>query len=103
MVFFLATLMTASVFISERLDGIWDRSLVAGVSTTQMLWAHLFTQLIIMIVQSTEVILFVGLVFDTYNRGSTILLIFLLSLNSFCGMLFGELCTQNGNKFTYKN
>uniref|UniRef100_A0A1B0G096 Uncharacterized protein n=1 Tax=Glossina morsitans morsitans TaxID=37546 RepID=A0A1B0G096_GLOMM len=91
MVFFLATLMTASVFISERLDGIWDRSLVAGVSTTQMLWAHLFTQLIIMIVQSTEVILFVGLVFDTYNRGSTILLIFLLSLNSFCGMLFGLL------------
>uniref|UniRef100_A0A1A9VLD0 Uncharacterized protein n=1 Tax=Glossina austeni TaxID=7395 RepID=A0A1A9VLD0_GLOAU len=91
MVFFLATLMTASVFISERLDGIWDRSLVAGVSTTQMLWAHLFTQLIIMIVQSTEVIVFVGLVFDTYNRGSTILLIFLLSLNSFCGMLFGLL------------
>ncbi|KAI9585374.1 hypothetical protein GQX74_001221 [Glossina fuscipes] len=91
MVFFLATLMTASVFISERLDGIWDRSLVAGVSTTQMLWAHLFTQLIIMIIQSTEVIVFVGLVFDTYNRGSTLLLIFLLSLNSFCGMLFGLL------------
>uniref|UniRef100_A0A1A9X055 Uncharacterized protein n=1 Tax=Glossina brevipalpis TaxID=37001 RepID=A0A1A9X055_9MUSC len=91
MVFFLATLMTASVFISERLDGIWDRSLVAGVSTTQMLWAHLFTQLIVMVIQSTEVIVFVGLVFDTYNKGSTVLLIFLLSLNSFCGMLFGLL------------
>lgn len=31
MVFFLATLMAAAVFISERLDGVWDRTLVAGL------------------------------------------------------------------------
>lgn len=89
MVFFLAALMTAAVFISERLDGVWDRTLVAGVSPTEMLFAHLFNQLIVMFLQSCEVIAYVGLVFNSYNMGDTNLLIFLLTLNSFCGMLYG--------------
>ncbi|KAH8324830.1 hypothetical protein KR074_007052 [Drosophila pseudoananassae] len=89
MVFFLATLMTAAVFISERMDGIWDRTLLAGVSSTEMLWAHLLTQLIIMALQSFEVIMYIGLVFDTYNNGDTTTLIGLLTLTAFCGMLFG--------------
>lgn len=90
MVFFLATLMTAAVFIEERMDGVWDRTLVAGVSAMQMLWAHLLTQFIIMVVQSFEVIMYIGIVFDTYNKGDTATLIFLLTLTSFCGMLFGK-------------
>ncbi|EDW03077.1 ABC transporter G family member 20 [Drosophila grimshawi] len=89
MVFFLATLMTAAVFISERMDGIWDRTLLAGVSATEMLWAHLCTQLIIMTLQSFEVIMYIGIVFDTYNNGDTTTLIGLLTLTAFCGMLFG--------------
>ncbi|EDW63587.1 ABC transporter G family member 20 [Drosophila virilis] len=89
MVFFLATLMTAAVFISERMDGIWDRTLLAGVSATEMLWAHLLTQLIIMALQSFEVIMYIGIVFDTYNNGDTTTLIGLLTLTAFCGMLFG--------------
>ncbi|XP_068150519.1 ABC transporter G family member 20 [Drosophila tropicalis] len=91
MVFFLATLMTAAVFISERMDGIWDRTLLAGVSATEMLWAHLLTQLIIMALQSFEVIMYIGLVFDTYNNGDTTTLIGLLTMTAFCGMLFGLL------------
>lgn len=30
MVFFLATLVTAAVFITDRTEGIWERTLVAG-------------------------------------------------------------------------
>lgn len=30
MVFFLATLVTAAVFITDRMDGVWERTLVAG-------------------------------------------------------------------------
>lgn len=94
MVFFLAALMTSAVFISERLGGVWDRTLVAGVSKIEMLWAHLLNQLVIMIFQSCEVIMYVGLIFDTYNKGSTGLLILLLTLNSFCGMLYGKYCYE---------
>ncbi|XP_075149557.1 ABC transporter G family member 20 [Haematobia irritans] len=103
MVFFLATLMTASVFIEERLDGVWDRTLVAGVSAVQMLWAHLCSQFIIMIVQSVEVIVYIGIVFDTYNKGDTATLIFLLTLTSFCGMLFGLLISVYCRSHTEAN
>ncbi|XP_061386051.1 ABC transporter G family member 20 [Musca vetustissima] len=103
MVFFLATLMTASVFIEERLDGVWDRTLVAGVSAIQMLWAHLLTQFIIMVAQSIEVIVYIGLVFDTYNKGDTTTLIFLLTLTSFCGMLFGLLISVYCKSHTEAN
>ncbi|XP_073823396.1 ABC transporter G family member 23 [Musca autumnalis] len=103
MVFFLATLMTASVFIEERLDGVWDRTLVAGVSAIQMLWAHLLSQFIIMVVQSVEVIIYIGLVFDTYNKGDTTTLIFLLTLTSFCGMLFGLLISVYCKSHTEAN
>lgn len=30
MVFFLATLVTAAVFITDRMEGVWERTLVAG-------------------------------------------------------------------------
>lgn len=103
MVFFLATLMTAAVFISERMDGVWDRTLVAGVSATEMLWAHLLTQLIIMAFQSFEVIMYIGLVFDTYNKGDTLTLIGLLTLTAFCGMLFGLLISVYCKSHTEAN
>lgn len=103
MVFFLATLMTAAVFISERMDGVWDRTLVAGVSATEMLWAHLLTQFIIMTFQSFEVIMYIGLVFDTYNKGDTITLIGLLTLTAFCGMLFGLLISVYCRSHTTAN
>ncbi|XP_053946025.1 ABC transporter G family member 23 [Anastrepha ludens] len=103
MVFFLATLMTAAVFISERMDGVWDRTLVAGVSAMEMLWAHLLTQLIIMAFQSFEVIMYIGLVFDTYNKGDTATLIGLLTLTAFCGMLFGLLISVYCKSHTEAN
>ncbi|KAI8121498.1 hypothetical protein FF38_00066 [Lucilia cuprina] len=103
MVFFLATLMTAAVFIEERMDGVWDRTLVAGVSAMQMLWAHLLTQFIIMVIQSFEVIMYIGIVFNTYNKGDTATLIFLLTLTSFCGMLFGLLISVYCKSHTEAN
>ncbi|XP_004530724.1 ABC transporter G family member 23 [Ceratitis capitata] len=103
MVFFLATLMTAAVFISERMDGVWDRTLVAGVSAMEMLWAHLLTQLIIMAFQSFEVIMYIGLVFDTYNKGDTATLIGLLTMTAFCGMLFGLLISVYCKSHTEAN
>jgi hypothetical protein len=41
MIFFLATLTTATIFITDRTDGIWDRTLVAGITKTELLMAHI--------------------------------------------------------------
>ncbi|KAL5282687.1 hypothetical protein ACFFRR_005643 [Megaselia abdita] len=103
MVFFLATLMTAAVFISERTDGVWDRTLVAGVSANEMLWAHLLSQFIIMAFQSFEVIMYIGLVFNVTNHGNPATLIGLLTMTAFCGMLFGLLISVYCSSHTMAN
>lgn len=122
MVFFLATLVTAAVFITDRIEGIWERTLVAGngngfthwipfqlniylftvylflliylfwcigITTPELLLAHIVTQAVIVFLQCTEVIFFVGVVFGTVNNGNNLTVIFLLSLTGFAGMLFG--------------
>lgn len=120
MVFFLATLVTAAVFITDRTEGIWERTLVAGnkyhflqkpsfssqlfspftfllpicifligITTPELLLAHIVTQAVIVFLQCTEVIFFVGVVFGTVNNGNNLTVIFLLSLTGFAGMLFG--------------
>ncbi|XP_055325391.1 ABC transporter G family member 23 [Sitodiplosis mosellana] len=91
MVFFLATLVTAAVFITDRMEGVWERTLVAGISTTELLLAHIVTQSVIVFLQCTEVIFFIGVVFGTENNGDNLTVILLLSLTGFAGMLFGML------------
>lgn len=90
MVFFLATLVTAAVFITDRMDGVWERTLVAGITTPELLMAHILTQSVIVFLQCTEVIFFIGVVFGTQNNGDNLTVIVLLSLTGFAGMLFGK-------------
>lgn len=90
MVFFLATLVTAAVFITDRMDGVWERTLVAGITTPELLMAHILTQSVIVFLQCTEVIFFIGVVFGTENNGDNLTVIVLLSLTGFAGMLFGK-------------
>lgn len=55
--------------------------------------AHIVTQAVIVFLQCTEVIFFVGVVFGTVNNGNNLTVIFLLSLTGFAGMLFGmQIC-----------
>lgn len=61
--------------------------------------AHILTQSVIVFLQCTEVIFFIGVVFGTENNGDNLTVIVLLSLTGFAGMLFGGynlfLCTPN--------
>lgn len=89
MLFFLATLVTASVFINDRTEGIWDRTLVAGITTPEMLIAHIAIQSIIVLLQCIEVMIYVGYIFGTVNKGDNFTIIALLGLNGVAGLFFG--------------
>ncbi|XP_058467891.1 ABC transporter G family member 20 [Malaya genurostris] len=91
MIFFLATLITATIFISDRLEGIWDRTLVAGITALELLLAHIITQTSIMLLQCIEIILLATFVFDVQNQGSNVTVVGLLMLLGFAGMLYGLL------------
>ncbi|XP_055688091.1 ABC transporter G family member 23 [Lutzomyia longipalpis] len=91
MVFFLATLVTSTIFITDKLDGVWDRTLIAGISVTELLVAHVITQSVIMVIQCLEVVFYAAYFFNAENRGDNVTVIGLLTLLGFAGMLFGLL------------
>lgn len=91
MIFFLAALGTATLFITERLEGIWDRVLVAGISAMEILLAHIMTQTVVLTLQCAEILYFAAFIFGIENKGDNLTIIFLLVLLGFSGMLFGLL------------
>ena len=87
--YIMATGLTALAFILERRDGLFERSLVAGVDTLQVLVAHALTQIIVMVVQIFFVLVFTFLVFEIPSRGPFIWVVLLLLLQGCTGMAFG--------------
>lgn len=95
MIFFLATLITSTIFITDRLEGIWDRTLVAGITTTELLLAHIITQTVIMLMQCIEIVLLAALIFGAENKGNNVTVIVLLMLLGFAGMLYGNISIRS--------
>ena len=106
--YIMATGLTSLAFIIERRgilrakrksfveflnfsDGLFERSLVAGVDTMQILFSHALVQLSVMSIQILLVLIFTFLVFDIASRGPFILVILLLVFQGATGMAFGKL------------
>ncbi|CAG2112457.1 unnamed protein product, partial [Medioppia subpectinata] len=96
--YIMATGLTALAFIIERRDGLFERSLVAGVDTLQILVAHAVVQIFVMVIQIILVLVFTFLVFDIPSRGPFVWVVSLLLLQGTTGMAFGlvvsALCQQ---------
>lgn len=86
----LASFLTSSSMISERVDGIWNRAIVAGVKPTQFLISHLIEGLVVMFVQSIETAIFV-LVFLTpsLTLNAAVLICLIILLEGIAGVMFG--------------
>ncbi|XP_043272865.1 ABC transporter G family member 20 isoform X2 [Venturia canescens] len=88
-VFFLAVALTSSALIIERMEGLLDRSWVAGVSPGEILFSHVVTQFVVMCGQTTLVLVFMILVFGVECKGDIGWVIILTILQGLCGMCFG--------------
>lgn len=89
-VFFLAVALTSSALIIERMEGLLDRSWVAGVSPGEILFSHVVTQFVVMSGQTALVLIFMILVFGVECKGDIGWVIVLTILQGLCGMCFGE-------------
>lgn len=83
--------LTSSVLIIERMEGLLDRSWVAGVSPGEILFSHVITQFVVMCGQTALVLIFMILVFGVECKGEIGWVIVLTILQGLCGMCFGEL------------
>lgn len=88
-IFFLSLALTAGSMITERKEGIQERCLVLGVTPPEILFSHVVTQFVVMIVQTLMVLVFSFAVFDIFCNGSILWVIILTMLNGLCGMCFG--------------
>lgn len=71
-------------------DGLFERSLVAGVDTMQILFSHALVQISVMSIQILLVLIFTFLVFDIPSRGPFVLVVLLLVFQGATGMAFGK-------------
>ncbi|XP_073963542.1 ABC-type transporter snustorr isoform X2 [Choristoneura fumiferana] len=88
-VFFLAVALTSSALIVERMEGLLDRSWVAGVSPGEILFSHVVTQFVVMVGQTVLVLIFMILVFGVKCNGNIAYVVMLTLLQGLCGMCFG--------------
>ncbi|XP_076265826.1 ABC-type transporter snustorr isoform X2 [Rhynchophorus ferrugineus] len=88
-VFFLAVALTSSALIIERMEGLLDRSWVAGVTPGEILFSHVMTQFVVMCGQTALVLIFMILVFEVECQGDIFVVIILTILQGLCGMCFG--------------
>ena len=87
--FLAAVALTAIALVQERKEGSLERSLVAGVSSTEFIMSHVVTQLLVLHVQIFLLLIFTFLVFEIPSRGPFFWVILLTLLQSSCGMAFG--------------
>lgn len=87
--YIMATGLTSLAFITERRDGLYDRTLAAGVDQVQMLISHSIVQLVVMIVQISLVVFFTFVIYKVPTNGPFIWVFILLLLQGLAGMSFG--------------
>ncbi|XP_011859218.1 PREDICTED: ABC transporter G family member 20-like isoform X2 [Vollenhovia emeryi] len=87
--FNMGNVVSSILIITDREEGVWNRSLVQGVKAKEILLSHIVVESIITIIQSITIILLVFPVWGLECKGSILVIIFLFFLNTFCGMMCG--------------
>ncbi|KYN03410.1 ABC transporter G family member 23 [Cyphomyrmex costatus] len=89
LIFCLASSVSTSVIITDRLEGVWNRSIVQGVRTNEILLSHIIIQSIIIVVHTTMIMLLYFSIWGLESKGSIFDVIILTFLMGFCGLMYG--------------
>lgn len=88
-IFFLSVALTSGAMLLERNEGLLERSLVSGVTGTEILFGQVVTQFVVMTGQTVMVLIVAFAVFDVTCEGDLVLVTILTILTGLCGMCFG--------------
>ncbi|KAL0276662.1 UNVERIFIED_CONTAM: hypothetical protein PYX00_004185 [Menopon gallinae] len=86
---FLTMGISTSAITTERTEGIWERTIVAGVSPTEILIFHTITLSLVSIVQILEIFVLTFTIFDMDCEGDKLTVFFLVYIQSIAGITFG--------------
>ncbi|CAF1454547.1 unnamed protein product [Rotaria sordida] len=97
-IFFLAVGLTALIFVVEKKEGLLERSWIAGVTTIEVMFAHIVVKFFIQAIQIILLLVFADVIFKVEIKGSIFLAATLIFLEGLCGMSYGllisSLCEQ---------
>ncbi|CAF3657840.1 unnamed protein product [Rotaria sp. Silwood1] len=97
-IFFLAIGLTALIFVVEKKEGLLERSWIAGVTTIEVMFAHIIVKFFIQAIQIILLLVFADFIFKVEIKGSVFLAAALIFLEGLCGMSYGllisSLCEQ---------
>ncbi|CAG9569139.1 unnamed protein product [Danaus chrysippus] len=99
-IFFLAAIITSTLMISDRLEGVWERSAVAGVRPKEMLHVHITLQSLVILVQTFEMMIVAFMGYKLPFNGSLWTCGALLFLQGLGGMCYGFLLSVLCSSFT---
>lgn len=97
--FFFTALSASIVFINDKSTGIWNRTVIAGISTCQFLTSHVITQIILTLLNLIGSIIAYSFVSDSVPIGSGFLIILLFWLIQCCGLFLGMLISIHCGSF----
>ena len=99
---FFSSIATASLtLVLERKDGIFERSLVAGVAPNEYILSHVITQTVIVVFQTILVLLISFAFFDVPNTGPIFWVSVLIVMQGVCGMAYGVLISAIAKEVSF--
>lgn len=87
--FFFPSILTGGLILTEKLGGMIERMMVAGVTMIEMMASVMVIQVFVHIIQTTLVMIVMYWVFDNPFEGSLTTLSILMMVTGFAGMFFG--------------
>lgn len=88
-IFFLSVALTSGAMLLERNEGLLERSLVSGLTGTEILFGQVITQFVVMIGQTVMVLIVSFAFFKITCEGDIGWISVLTILTGLCGMCFG--------------
>ncbi|XKL69122.1 hypothetical protein PGB90_006891 [Kerria lacca] len=87
--FYLPMVFTVGAILMEKMAGLLERSLVAGVSILEVVISHMVVQFIVLSIQTTLMMLVLFVLYDNPIEGSLLWILLLLFLTGANGMCYG--------------
>ncbi|XP_044753149.1 ABC transporter G family member 20-like [Coccinella septempunctata] len=101
--YFSGTLLTSQIILTDRLEGVWDRSAVAGVTAMEITITHFILQFTLLLVQNLEIFLVAFLFFEISSVGNLFTLYFFIVLEGINGMALGFWISIVSSNYTMAN
>lgn len=103
MIFALGALVSSNSFVKDRLEGIWNRILLAGVTVPELLCSSIISHSSIVFIQCIGFLITSEFIFNKPIQGEYLLVFMLTFLLGFTGMIVGLLISICSTTYTNAN